>query len=164
MPVTAQGYQSICFCILLSLKVWAFGEKRWYHEEIRQSRFVLLQKPIGRCKRTFLRANNETRIRWNFQVSCLHETPGKFCRICDDCHDDELRKERRVRVSLCGWQVTRRLKGSEKEGNVTIQVPLPHIRISNTSCSFLAFSKAKNAHMGRGSSIRINVWKSILNS
>ena len=111
-----------------------------------------------------------------------------------------------MRVSLCGWQVTRRLKGSEKEGkarkklplkvtrrlkgsekegkarkklpltgarrlkgsekegNVTIQAPLPHIRISNTSCSFLAFSKAKNAHMGRGSPIRINVWKSILNS
>ena len=86
-----------------------------------------------------------------------------------------------MRVSLCGWQVTwrlkgsekegkarkklpltgaRRLKGSEKEGNVTIQAPLPHIRISNTSCSFLAFSKAKNAHMGRGSPIRINVWKS----
>ena len=76
-----------------------------------------------------------------------------------------------MRVSLCGWQVTwrlkgsekegnarkklplkgtRRLKGSEKEGNATIQAPLPHIRISNTSCSFLAFSKAKNAHMGRG--------------
>ena len=97
-----------------------------------------------------------------------------------------------MRVSLCGWKVTRRLKGnekegkarkklpltgarrlkgnekegkarkklpltgarrlkgSEKEGNVTIQAPLPHIRISNTSCSFLAFSKAKNAHMGRG--------------
>ena len=97
-----------------------------------------------------------------------------------------------MRVSLCGWQVTRRLKGSEKEGkarkklplkvtsqpkgsekegkarkklplkvtwrlkgsekegNVTIQAPLPHIRISNTSCSFLAFGKAKNAHMGRG--------------
>ena len=90
-----------------------------------------------------------------------------------------------MRVSLCGWKVTRRLKGnekegkarkklplkvtrrlkgSEKEGKATIQVPLPHIRISNTSCSFLAFSKAKNAHMGRGSSIRINVWKSILNS
>ena len=57
-------------------------------------------------------------------------------------------------------QVTWRLKGSEKEGNATIQAPLPHIRISNTSCSFLAFSKAKNAHMGRGSPIRINVWKS----
>ena len=28
--------------------------------------------------------------------------------------------------------------------------PLPHIRISNTSCSFLAFDKAKNAHMWRG--------------
>ena len=76
-----------------------------------------------------------------------------------------------MRVSLCGWQVTsqpkgnekegkarkklpltgaRRLKGSEKEGNVTIQAPLPHIRISNTSCSFLAFGKAKNAHMWRG--------------
>ena len=76
-----------------------------------------------------------------------------------------------MRVSLCGWQVTRRLKGSEKEGkarkklplrgawrlkgsekegNVTIQAPLPHIRISNTSCPFLAFGKAKNAHMGRG--------------
>ena len=76
-----------------------------------------------------------------------------------------------MRVSLCGWKVTRRLKGnekegnarkklplkvtwrlkgSEKEGNVTIQAPLPDIRISNTSCSFLAFSKAKNAHMGRG--------------
>ena len=107
-----------------------------------------------------------------------------------------------MRVSLCGWQVTWRLKGSEKEGkaikklplqvtrrlkgsekegkarkklplqvtsqpkgsekegNVTIQAPLPHIRISNTSCSFLPFSKAKNAHMGRGSPIRINVWKS----
>ena len=107
-----------------------------------------------------------------------------------------------MRVSLCGWQVTRRLKGSEKEGkarkklplkvtsqpkgsekegkarkklplkvtsqpkgsekegNVTIQAPLPHIRISNTSCSFLAFSKAKNAHMVRGSPIRINVWES----
>ena len=51
-------------------------------------------------------------------------------------------------------------KGSEKEGNATIQAPFPHIRISNTSCSFLAFSKAKNAHMGRGSPIRINVWKS----
>ena len=54
-------------------------------------------------------------------------------------------------------KVTWRLKGSEKEGNVTIQAPLPDIRISNTSCSFLAFSKAKNAHMGRGSPIRINV-------
>ena len=84
-------------------------------------------------------------------------------------------------VSLCDWQVTWLLKGSEKEGNArkklpltgssqpkgsekegnaTIQAPLPHIRISNTSCSFLAFSKAKNAHMGRGSPIRINVWKS----
>ena len=41
-------------------------------------------------------------------------------------------------------------KGSEKEGNATIQPPFPHIRISNTSCSFLAFSKAKNAHMWRG--------------
>ena len=40
------------------------------------------------------------------------------------------------------------------------RTPLLHIRISNTSCSFLAFSKAKNAHMGRGSPIRINVWKS----
>ena len=74
-------------------------------------------------------------------------------------------------VSLCDWQVTWLLKGSEKEGNArkklplkvtwrlkgsekeenaTIQAPLPHIRISNTSCSFLAFGKAKNAHMGRG--------------
>ena len=76
-----------------------------------------------------------------------------------------------MRGSLCGWKGTRRLKGnekegkarkklplkvtsqpkgSEKEGNVTIQAPLPHIRISNTSCSFLAFDKAKNAHMWRG--------------
>ena len=76
-----------------------------------------------------------------------------------------------MRGSLCGWKVTRRLKGnekegkarkklpltgarrlkgSEKEGKATIQAPLPHIRISNTSCSFLAFSKAKNAHMWRG--------------
>ena len=76
-----------------------------------------------------------------------------------------------MRVSLCGWQVTWRLKGSEKEGKArkklplrgvwrlkgnekegkaTIQAPLPHIRISNTSCSFLAFDKAKNAHMWRG--------------
>ena len=75
-------------------------------------------------------------------------------------------------VSLCDWQVTWLLKGSEKEGNArkklpltgssqpkgsekegntTIQLPFPHIRISNTSCSFLAFSKAKNAHMWRGS-------------
>ena len=79
-------------------------------------------------------------------------------------------------VSLCDWQVTWLLKGSEKEGNArkklpltgssqpkgsekegnaTIQAPLPHIRISNTSCSFLAFGKAKNAHMGEGSPIRI---------
>ena len=63
----------------------------------------------------------------------------------------------RKKLPLTG---VRRLKGSEKEGNVTIQAPLPHIRISNTSCSFLAFSKAKNAQMGRGSPIRINVWKS----
>ena len=68
-------------------------------------------------------------------------------------------KEGKARKKL-PLKVTRRLKGSEKEGNVTIQAPLPHIRISNTSCSFLAFSKAKNAHMGRGSPIRINVWKS----
>ena len=68
-------------------------------------------------------------------------------------------KEGKARKKL-PLKVTWRLKGSEKEGNVTIQAPLPHIRISNTSCSFLAFSKAKNAHMGRGSPIRINVWKS----
>ena len=30
------------------------------------------------------------------------------------------------------------------------RTPLLHIRISNTSCSFLAFDKAKNAHMWRG--------------
>ena len=58
-------------------------------------------------------------------------------------------KEGKARKKL-PLKVTRRLKGSEKEGNVTIQAPLPHIRISNTSCSFLAFSKAKNAHMWRG--------------
>ena len=34
-------------------------------------------------------------------------------------------------------------------------LPRPHIRISNTLCSFLAFGKAKNAHVGRGSPIRI---------
>ena len=34
-------------------------------------------------------------------------------------------------------------------------IPRPHIRISNTLCSFLAFGKAKNAHVGRGSPIRI---------
>ena len=33
---------------------------------------------------------------------------------------------------------------------VTIQDAPPHIRISNTSCSFPAFDKVKNAHMGRG--------------
>ncbi len=48
-------------------------------------------------------------------------------------------------------KVTWRLKGNKKEEkSVTIQPHLPHIRISNTSCSFLAFGKAKNAHMGRG--------------
>ena len=30
------------------------------------------------------------------------------------------------------------------------RTPLLHIRISNTSCSFLAFDKAKNAHLWRG--------------
>ena len=67
-------------------------------------------------------------------------------------------KEGKARKKL-PLKVTSQPKGSEKEGNVTIQAPLPHIRISNTSCSFLAFSKGKNAHMGRGSPIRINVWK-----
>ena len=67
------------------------------------------------------------------------------------------RRKSKKKLPLTG---ARRLKGSEKEGKATIQAPLPHIRISNTSCSFLAFSKAKNAHMGRGSPIRINVWES----
>ena len=46
----------------------------------------------------------------------------------------------------------RRIRGNQINLHiiVTIQPPLPHIRISNTSCSFLAFSKAKNAHMWRG--------------
>ena len=76
-----------------------------------------------------------------------------------DFHTSILNSYAKARKKL-PLKVTSQPKGSEKEGNVTIQAPLPHIRISNTSCSFLAFSKAKNAHMGRGSPIRINVWES----
>ncbi len=31
---------------------------------------------------------------------CLHKAMHRFFRLCDDCHDDELREERRERVEL----------------------------------------------------------------
>ena len=31
---------------------------------------------------------------------CLHKAMHRFFRLCDDCHDDELREERRMRVEL----------------------------------------------------------------
>ena len=31
---------------------------------------------------------------------CLHKAMHRFFRLCDDCHDDELREERRERVTL----------------------------------------------------------------
>ena len=48
--------------------------------------------------RAELRINNETRRIRKVAALCLHKMLATFRILCDDCHDDELRKERRVRV------------------------------------------------------------------
>ena len=45
-----------------------------------------------------MRINNETRRIRKVAALCLHKMLATFRILCDDCHDDELRKERRVRV------------------------------------------------------------------
>ena len=52
-----------------------------------------------------MRANNEARSIRESGALCLHNMRTDYRILCDDCHDDERRKARRVRVSLFGREL-----------------------------------------------------------
>ena len=75
-----------------------------------------MQKPIGRCKRTFLRANNETRSIRESAALCLHNMHADYRILCDDCHDDELRRSEEC-VSRCAARAGAEPQRQRKLGN-----------------------------------------------
>ena len=64
----------------------------------------------------FLRANNETRSIRESAALCVHNMHADYRILCDDCHDDELRRSEEC-VSRCAARAGAELQRQRKPGN-----------------------------------------------
>ena len=64
----------------------------------------------------FLRANNETRSIRESAALCLHNMHADYRILCDDCHDDELRRSEEC-VSRCAARAGAEPQRQRKPGN-----------------------------------------------